>query len=230
MKKLLLSMMLAASSYYSHAQSGFAISVEASGDVGAVTGSIGQVAYTSHTSSSTIIQGVQQPYVLPQVGCLEPSYIEGMPYSAGDVVQQNDKLYQCKVAGWCSGAAWAYQPENGAYWEMAWTYLNDCGASSNNSATQRSASQNEEAAAAFMLYPNPANDLLYLTFNSALAADEVIITVTNQMGQLVHQAAYEVSAINEQYQIATEHLEAGAYHVAITSGNQTSTQKLVIVR
>ena len=81
-----------------------------------------------------------------------------------------------------------------------------------------------------MMYPNPANDLVYLTFNKALAADQVSITVTNQMGQLVQQASYEVSAINEQYQMATEHLEAGAYHVAITSGNQTSIQKLVIVR
>ncbi len=293
-------MVLAASSFYSNGQTGFATSVEASGEVGSVTGSIGQVAYISHANTYSITQGVQQPYQLPQVGCLEPSYIEGMPYSAGDIIQQEDKLYQCKVAGWCSGAAWAYAPEsgahwqlawdfvdfcngsasapepngctepiyvegntyltgatvqnndkiytckvggwcsnaawayepgNGAHWDMAWTYLNDCGTQSNSGTTQRSASLTEEAATAvFMLYPNPANDLVYLTFNSALATDQVALTVTNQMGQLVLQDTYQVNAINDVYQIATGQLEEGAYLVAITSEQQSSVQKLVIVR
>ncbi|KAF1026022.1 MAG: Chitinase A [Burkholderia plantarii] len=51
-------------------------------------------------------------------------YKEGTPYKAGDIVSNLGKLYQCKNApysGWCSGAAWAYEPSRGTAWEQAWT-------------------------------------------------------------------------------------------------------------
>ena len=54
-----------------------------------------------------------------------PDYKEGTKYKAGDKVVASDKhVYTCKpwpYTNWCSGAAWAYAPATGLYWNNAWT-------------------------------------------------------------------------------------------------------------
>ncbi|KXF83071.1 Ig-like domain-containing protein [Enterovibrio coralii] len=56
-----------------------------------------------------------------------PVYQAGTAYSVGDIVQNGNYKYQCDVAGWCSSdAAWAYEPNNGAHWQDAWTELGIC--------------------------------------------------------------------------------------------------------
>ncbi|MDD1779863.1 Ig-like domain-containing protein [Enterovibrio sp. ZSDZ35] len=56
-----------------------------------------------------------------------PVYQAGTRYLAGDIVQNGNFKYQCDVAGWCSSdAAWAYEPNNGAHWQDAWTELGIC--------------------------------------------------------------------------------------------------------
>jgi len=52
-----------------------------------------------------------------------PEYVEGTKYKAGDKVRNKGGIYQCKpwpYTGWCSGAAWAYGPGEGSYWQHAW--------------------------------------------------------------------------------------------------------------
>ncbi|API87054.1 lytic polysaccharide monooxygenase [Francisella uliginis] len=49
-----------------------------------------------------------------------PEYKEGTKYQNGDIVRNENKLYQCTEAGWCSGVAWAYAPGTGSDWTKAW--------------------------------------------------------------------------------------------------------------
>ncbi|WP_299439034.1 Ig-like domain-containing protein [uncultured Aquimarina sp.] len=61
--------------------------------------------------------------------CNEPQYVENGGYVAGSIVQNNGNKYECKphpFTGWCNGAAWAYSPGEGSYWQDAWTLLGEC--------------------------------------------------------------------------------------------------------
>lgn len=52
-----------------------------------------------------------------------PAYKAGTAYQAGDIVRNKGNLYQCKpwpYTGWCTGAAWAYEPGVGQHWVQAW--------------------------------------------------------------------------------------------------------------
>ncbi|MDA9556500.1 hypothetical protein N9R79_03220 [Vibrio sp.] len=54
------------------------------------------------------------------------AYQEGANYQAGDKVTHQGDDYECKpwpYSGWCSGAAWAYEPGAGTSWESAWIKL-----------------------------------------------------------------------------------------------------------
>lgn len=48
-----------------------------------------------------------------------PTYVAGNTYQTGDTVFSNGKLYECKVAGWCSQGG-AYVPGLGHAWRDAW--------------------------------------------------------------------------------------------------------------
>jgi GH18 family chitinase len=50
-------------------------------------------------------------------------------YSAGSVVVNAGKKYQCKpwpFSGWCNGAPAAYAPGTGSHWESAWIMVESC--------------------------------------------------------------------------------------------------------
>lgn len=57
-----------------------------------------------------------------------PQYSENAKYMGGDIVYNDGSLYQCMIgvtAGWCSGAAWAYEPGKGTAWQQAWQKLEE---------------------------------------------------------------------------------------------------------
>ncbi|MGF1701633.1 Ig-like domain-containing protein [Photobacterium makurazakiensis] len=56
-----------------------------------------------------------------------PAYTEGESYTQGQLVTNIDNQYSCQVAGWCGGAAWAYEPGVGQHWQDAWKHEGDCG-------------------------------------------------------------------------------------------------------
>ncbi|UOB16797.1 glycosyl hydrolase family 18 protein [Abyssalbus ytuae] len=67
--------------------------------------------------------------------CDEPQYVENGGYVAGSTVQNEGNVYQCKdypYSGWCNGAAWAYAPGTGDYWQDAWTLVGECTGSGDN--------------------------------------------------------------------------------------------------
>ncbi len=50
-----------------------------------------------------------------------PTFNAGSSYQAGDVVENINRKYTCKISGWCSSnSTWAYEPGVGLYWEDAW--------------------------------------------------------------------------------------------------------------
>ncbi len=62
--------------------------------------------------------------------CDDPQYVENNGYQPGSKVQNEGNVYQCRDypnSGWCNGAAWAYAPGTGTYWEDAWTLVGECG-------------------------------------------------------------------------------------------------------
>ena len=62
-----------------------------------------------------------------------PQYVAGTSYTQDQEVQNISKTYRCDIPGWCSsGAAWAYAPGEGQYWQDAWTYVGDCSGGGDN--------------------------------------------------------------------------------------------------
>ena len=50
-----------------------------------------------------------------------PAFNAGNTYQEGDVVENINHKYTCKIGGWCSSnSTWAYEPGVGLYWEDAW--------------------------------------------------------------------------------------------------------------
>ncbi len=85
---------------------------------------------TASTTSSAISISVQTDTGGGGGSCDDPQYIENGGYSEGSLVQNGGNLYECKpypYSGWCNGAAWAYEPGQGTYWEDAWTLVGECG-------------------------------------------------------------------------------------------------------
>ncbi|MGY3795536.1 Ig-like domain-containing protein [Aquimarina sp. 433] len=62
-------------------------------------------------------------------GCDEAQYVENGGYTEGSIVQNEGNTYKCRpypYSGWCNGAAWAYAPGTGTYWQDAWTLVGTC--------------------------------------------------------------------------------------------------------
>jgi chitinase len=58
-----------------------------------------------------------------------PQYVENGGYVAGSIVKNAGGQYECKpypFTGWCNGAAWAYAPGTGSYWQDAWIFKATC--------------------------------------------------------------------------------------------------------
>ncbi len=92
----------------------YSLTVKATDNLGAVT------------TSTAVSIVVNQPSTLPL--CSQyAAYAEGNPYVNGSVVTNNNGgVYTCLVAGWCSGAAFAYSPGIGSAWQSAWNQTGTC--------------------------------------------------------------------------------------------------------
>ncbi len=71
-------------------------------------------------------------------GCDAAQYVEDGGYVEGSQVQNDGNLYECKpwpFTGWCNGAADAYAPGSGSYWEDAWILVGECSGGGNGKPT-----------------------------------------------------------------------------------------------
>ena len=85
-------------------------------------------------------------------------YVENGGYAAGSIVQNQGSQYECKpypYSGWCNGAAWAYAPGTGTYWQDAWILKGSC---SGSARVALDATEFETAAKGVTLYPNPVEN------------------------------------------------------------------------
>ncbi|MCE2596336.1 hypothetical protein K6Y31_16160 [Motilimonas cestriensis] len=74
------------------------------------------------------IEPTLEPTQPPSSGvCDEPAYVAGTSYVAGDVVQNNEKGYECVIGGWCSSdQGFYYEPGVGSAWQDAWAEVKAC--------------------------------------------------------------------------------------------------------
>ncbi len=100
----------------------YAITAKATDNQGAATtSSITQITVNQGTTTNSCSQYTQ--------------YIENTAYVNGSIVTNNGGIFSCLVAGWCSGAAWAYSPGLGSSWQSAWTQTGTCTQAAPNCAT-----------------------------------------------------------------------------------------------
>ncbi|MDF2454754.1 MAG: Alpha-L-arabinofuranosidase precursor [Cytophagaceae bacterium] len=151
-----------------------------------------------------------------------PTYTENGGYTAGSKVKNVNSRYECKpfpYSGWCNGAAWAYAPGTGSYWQDAWTLLGSC--------TAREENDLASASALISNSPNPFAQSTDLTLQVEQAGD-VTVTVFNKTGELV-------KVINEGYLTEGEHhflfdasqFPSGMYIVQVKSVAGIVRQKMM---
>ncbi len=78
------------------------------------------------TSSNSVTITVTAATTVNSCASQYTAYTEGAPYQNGSIVYNNGGVYSCFVAGWCSGAAWAYSPGLGTAWTDCWTQTGTC--------------------------------------------------------------------------------------------------------
>lgn len=163
------------------------------------------------------------------------AYVEAGGYEAGSQVQNDGSIYQCRewpYSGWCDGAAWAYAPGTGTYWEDAWTLVGTCAAAASASASARIATVASETADDIFYAPNPfaekltvtvtvseTTDLTMTLFSFQGVAEELVFSGTKKPGRY-------------QFEIAGSRLARGIHILCIEkvteAGVATTTYRKLI--
>jgi GH18 family chitinase len=158
-------------------------------------------------------------------GCNAPQYVENNGYIAGSQVQNAGSLYQCRewpYSGWCNGAAWAYAPGTGTYWQDAWTLVGSC------SARLAAAETTDEASAGIAVYPNPgtSNDKQTVTFTFESAPGNVRVQVRSQDGVGLYEKAYPDNGNTLAVDLPA--LPPGLYLIRVQGETRTWVKRYVI--
>lgn len=80
--------------------------------------------------------------------------------------------------------------------------------------------QQNVAELAFTLSPNPAQDVVYLTFENEIEMGNKKVEIRDAFGRLVYEVNSKVLKINQ--------LEAGVYFVSVVEGTKIFSQKMLI--
>jgi hypothetical protein len=141
-----------------------------------------------------------------------PQYVENGGYVDGSKVQNAGSKYECKpypYSGWCNGAAWAYAPGTGAYWQDAWTSLGLC------TSAKLSAANGEIIP---IISPNPATEVIVIGIN-----EKSKVTIYNSHGtEVISEQVIEADGM-----LSVNQLSNGIYYVRIDTGSEIITQKLI---
>lgn len=162
-----------------------------------------------------------------------PQYIENGGYVDGSIVQNAGSRYACKpypYTGWCNGAAWAYAPGTGTYWQDAWTLVGSCAAARAAGAalvTDATPVVIEESVGV-TVYPNPGEAKVQtLTLQFAEAPGVVDVVVVDGAGTIRHT----VRGVPTPGQMATLELPtlpAGVYVIRVKGIQRTWTRKYMV--
>lgn len=74
-----------------------------------------------------------------------------------------------------------------------------------------------------LVYPNPVNDYVRMTFSDVIT-DDIVITIHNSWGKVVGNSSYEAA---QELLINLNELPIGLYILKINSGNKISSVKLI---
>jgi GH18 family chitinase len=135
---------------------------------------------TDNEGASTTSSSVNITVNGTSSGCSSPQYVENNGYVAGSQVKNAGSIYQCREwpnSGWCNGAAWAYGPGTGTYWQDAWTLVGPCASAAALVATEAFAETN-----AISYAPNPFTDKLAIDVTLDAETD-VTLTLYDFAGQ-----------------------------------------------
>jgi hypothetical protein len=164
-------------------------------------------------------------------------YVENGGYVAGSNVKNAGNRYECKpypYSGWCNGAAWAYAPGTGTYWQDAWILKSSCTAGrSNVSQSDRLFSEGETQivvtdADGLALFPNPAkNNDRTITINFEKAPGNVKIHMRDINGSEAYRQ--DLRDIKTQsIQVLLPQLPHGLYFIRVSTEQQSWVRKYLI--
>jgi chitinase len=167
-------------------------------------------------------------------GCTYPQYVENNGYVAGSIVKNGGSSYECKpypYTGWCNGAAWAYAPGTGTYWQDAWILKGACAGRSRTSADvnaeQDFSFMNNEDGLGF--YPNPGTtgkNIITLTFDKEPGSVKVHLRDMN--GAEVFGKGY--SEVKKQLTIELPSLSQGLYLIRVRTEEQSWLKRYIITK
>jgi hypothetical protein len=80
-----------------------------------------------------------------------------------------------------------------------------------------------------LLYPNPASDFVYLSFNSTVEG-KANVQVFNNGGQLLKQSPFRINKGHNQVKVPINEISPGLYLLTITRGELIMKKKFVIAR
>jgi hypothetical protein len=160
-------------------------------------------------------------------GCTAPQYVENGGYVAGSRVQNVGSQYECKpypFTGWCNGAAWAYAPGTGTYWQDAWILIGSCSAR----AAQPREDQSFNVESELVVSPNPGANgrpqSLILTF--AHDAGNVRVTLINMSGRSIVNENHEQVKRSLSFEVPA--LTTGLYVIRVQNAERTMTTKYMV--
>lgn len=85
----------------------------------------------------------------------------------------------------------------------------------------------EQALENFVMYPNPAQNEVTISFNNALAGNKINVEIYDVLGQRVSSTSFD-NGSNFEQRIDISALTSGIYLVRVGDGSSFSTKKLVI--
>lgn len=160
-------------------------------------------------------------------GCAgKPQYVENSGYVAGSQVQNAGSWYECKpypYSGWCNGAAWAYAPGTGTYWQDAWILKGSC--------SGRMAQQGEisfEDQQTIFIAPNPGKasvpHTVTLMFNEDMG--NVKVNLHNMSGATMTANNYR--NVKRSLTIELPALISGLYIIRVQNVSKSLAAKYVV--
>jgi hypothetical protein len=85
---------------------------------------------------------------------------------------------------------------------------------------------NENQIANFSIFPNPANEMVEISFQNS-STEKLPITVFDALGRIVFQD--QITDFSKPFQINTSLYENGFYQISIQQGNLSTTKKMLVV-
>ncbi|WP_438712583.1 glycoside hydrolase family 19 protein [Aquimarina muelleri] len=145
-------------------------------------------------------------------------YVVGTSYGLNDEVINEGEKFSCDIPGWCSsGAAWAYAPGTGSYWQMAWTKTGACNKSVSDIETKD-----------YSVFPTVTQDVVNVTIDTKNRS-WVRISLYDFSGKLMYSQTFSELQKNTKKLFPQDisHLKNGLYVFKIQVDNTIYHEKIL---